>query len=647
MSSAGIVLLCLLFILACNASPASDDSVGPTKIRFYTGNLSVGNFMEYWGTGKPGPGDVATPEYCAQMKSVSVVASCDYLAWCLIEKEPGKWDWSIYDRNEQVLHANGLAYNVFCWLHFPPRWFMDTPEYVPYRCVEHDEPVQMTSLWAPGTLRIYERFYKQLAEHFGDRIDFVRLAAPAEYGEIGYPSGMTNWLVKQEHVHPGFWCNDPFARQSFRATMKKRYGSISRLNQTWGTSFSSFDAIEFPPVARSRDGLKDPLQMTPAERKWMLDFIGWYYDSQAEFMRKAVGIVRKCFPGKEIIVSMGYGSQKTVYGNDDVGIARFCRDMKVACQTPGNIPYFCMKSLSSPCHFYGVPYFTEPPGGMSRNDEVARIFSDACCGTQTYFDYPGNLLGARDIFARYKDYLDGKQAIVDIAVFFPTTDHRLRSQDWPANTIGGANHLRETLDYDLVDERMIRDGALNKYRLLIALDGNIVQAKTLSVLEEWLRKGGVMLVRDFGPVETVDGDRSFYSRFFPRTDGLKAGVSVPELLKSSSRKVGKGAVIMVSRDEDFRGFALLTSDLAWNLSKYFPGKTDVPRIDAEPDSVSASLFSDRILYYTWSDTPVEKTIELREGDFPRKGRTGRPERFSWKLKMEPHSITSIPLAADR
>lgn len=652
----------LTLVAACSAADDSShlvERVGPTKIRFYTGNLSVGYFMEYWGTGKQRPGDAASPEYCEQMKSVSVTASCDYIAWCRAEPEPGTWDWSFYDRNERVLHENGLQYNVFCWVHFPPKWFMDTPEYVPYRCVEHDKPIQQTSIWAPGTLRIFERFYKELAAHFGDRIDFLRLAMPVEYGEIGYPNGMTNWLVKQEHKHAGFWCNDHFARADFKTVMKRRYRAISKLNQTWSTDFKSFDELEFPDVAKDRSKFKDPLDMTPGERRWILDFIGWYYDSQTEFARKAVGIVRKYFPGKEIIVSMGYGSQLTVYGNDDVGVSKMCRDMKVACQTPGNIPYFCMKSLSSPCLFYGVRYFTEPPGSMSPNQEVDRIWSDASCGTQTYFDYPGNFLGAKDVLAKYKDYLDGSQAIVDVAVFFPTADHRLRNEDWPRCTIVGANVLRELLDYDLVDERMIRDGALDKYKLLLAYDGNVVQAKTLPHLERWLKDGGIMLIRDFGPMETVDGNRSFYKRVFPhpakggdgdaaargRTDGeSRRDASVGELLTSHSRKAGKGCVIVVPAEKgDENRFALLAADLAHNLSKYFPGKRNVAQVDDAIDGVSATLFADRILYLNPNDKPIEKTVRLRKSDFPADVRSGRPESFGYTLKLQPHSIAHIQL----
>lgn len=605
MSHAACIAVALVAILSLSATADADSA----SIRFYTGNLSVGHFMECWGTGTAASSRVASHEFCDQMKGIGVSAACDYIGWCVAEKEPGKWDWSAYDRNEQCLHENGMQYNVFCWLHFPPKWFMETPDYVPYRCAEHDQPVQQMSLWAPGTLKAYDRFYRELAAHFGDKIDFIRLATPAEYGEIGYPNGMTNWLVKQEHVHSGYWCNDDCAQADFKVRMKKRYRTVSALNKAWGTAFKSFDKIEYPAMARARENLKDPLEMTPGERRWILDFVGWYYDSQAEFVRKAVGIVRKYFPRKEIIVSMGYGSQNPVYGNDDIGIAKLCRELKVACQTPGNIPYFAMKSLASPCHLYGVPYFTEPPGDMDRNAEVNRIWSDASCGTQTYFDYPQNLLGAKDLFEKYGRYLDGSRAVVDVAFFFPTTEHRLRNQDWPRATVKAANALRPRHDYDLVDERMIRDGALNQYRVLVMCEGAIVEKPVLTALEKWIRDGGVVICRGLSSIETVEGDKSLWQ-------GIAA--------RSGDR------VIDIGSEPD-------------RLTEVVSG-LGLPRlIDSAIPNVTATLFRDRILYLNSGDEPVDLKVHLRPSDFPKGGRTGVPSSREQTLRLEPHSIGHIEL----
>ena len=71
----------ILLIFAVNIASAIDGQTGAgkMKIRFYTGNLSVGYFMDYWGTGKQLPGDVPTIDYCDKMNSVSVSSVTYYL----------------------------------------------------------------------------------------------------------------------------------------------------------------------------------------------------------------------------------------------------------------------------------------------------------------------------------------------------------------------------------------------------------------------------------------------------------------------------------------------------------------------------------------------------------------------------------------
>ena len=640
-----LMFLAGIFIIAGNGyTRDAQIPPGQMKIPFYTGNLSVGYFMEYWGTGKQLPGDVPTDNYCADMKSVSVSSVTDILGWCKIESEPGKLDWSFYDNNQRILHANGLGHNVFCWLHFAPKWYMKTPDYVPYRCTEHDKPIQMTSLWAPDTIKIYDRFYKALLAHYGGSLAFIRLSTPSEFGEIGYPLGMTVPFVKQNHVHEGYWCNDRYARADFKEQMELRYHDIAALNDAWGTSFGSFASLEFPDITKDHANFTDPMKMSTGKRRWILDFIDWYYDSQSRFVREATAVIRKHFPGKEIIVSMGYASQLTAFGNDDVGIAKLCKELKLTCQTPGNIHYLCMKSLSTPCQFYGVPYNTEPPGGMTRNEEIKRIWADTSCGVQTYFDYPDGLLAARDAFLEYRDYLDGSKSVVETAILFPTTEHRLRYEHWPGRTLAGVDVLREYMDYDLVDERMIRDKALKSYKLLIAFDGNIMEPSTLRSIRKWVSSGGILLTHDFGPIETISGNRRQYKDLFPRFSWKGSGrPSIAEIAASCTRKIGRGRVVVIpSGINDWPEFAIDASEIAHNLSRYFPGHKDIVLIDGKTDGIVATLFKDRILYLNSGDKKIEKTVLLRDKDFGGKT-TGKPDRFEYKLELEPHTITQIPL----
>jgi hypothetical protein len=58
----------------------------------------------------------------------------------------------------------------------------------------------------------------------------------------------------------------------------------------------------------------------------------------------------------------------------------------------------------------------------------------------------------------------------DIAVYCPTTLYRLGSDLKP--TIDSARQLRDLCDYDVLDELLIDDGALNeKYKMLVMFSG--------------------------------------------------------------------------------------------------------------------------------------------------------------------------------
>ena len=179
------------------------EPLGPTKIPFYTGNLSVHPIMVYWGTATGEAHDYVDEERIELIKRVSCIGDVDYQAWCLAEKQPGQWDFSLYIRNADKLHEAGLKYICFCWVHFPPKWYLDSPEYVPYKNIVTGHTIKQISPWSPAIWDVYERFYRAQAAAMGDKIAWIRIATPADYGEVGYPAGLTSWLVPEKHGGPG------------------------------------------------------------------------------------------------------------------------------------------------------------------------------------------------------------------------------------------------------------------------------------------------------------------------------------------------------------------------------------------------------------------------------------------------------------
>ncbi len=421
--------------------------------RLYSGNASVGWFMSYWGTGPEESTGAVDDAMIALLKRCGCSAMCDYLAWCRTEPSAGAWDWSFYAANARKLHEAGLQYNVFAWLHFPPRWFIETEDYTPYRNLETGAEMVQQSLWAPATMRIYDEFYRRLAEDFPEDVDFVRLAMPSEYGEIGYATGMTRWLVPDENAQTGYWCGDEYALADFRDSARERYETLDALNLAWGASFADWDEVSPPDVvgqAAAQAGLQPG---AVAERRRWLDFVDWYQSAWSDFAGEATEAVRRHFPGREIILSLGYGAEPVMWGNDQSRHIKRMAEVGAACQSPGDIGYFATRRVSSACRAYGVPYYTEPPGSVDRERQARRIFMDVSNGTQTFFDYPQNLDGARDILAEAGPHMTGARPECDVAFLLPSAwwwHHP--DWHWPQRTIAMADRLRDRMDYEVVDD---------------------------------------------------------------------------------------------------------------------------------------------------------------------------------------------------
>lgn len=644
-----------LAMLQSTATPMPD--IGPTPIPFYTGNLSVDSFMYYFGTRKEPPVPQVTAESLAQLRRTSCFAVCDYLSWPLTEREPGRWDFSLYKDNAARLRAAGFKYNVFAWLHFAPRWYRDNPDYVPYRCLEHGLPVQQMSLWAPATRRIYREFYAQLSRAMGADIAFLRLGMPSEYGEIGYPNGMTNWLVPQTHVHPGFWCGDPYARQAFRTFALKRYRTLQGVNAAWGTSFARVSEIDFPSVSPETVAQCRAPEHKAARTRW-LDFQDWYNQSWSDFLQWAAGVVKEAFPGygtlsagqdlrmrKEIIASLGYGAEMPAYGNEESRHVKAMKAVGLSAQTPGDIGYFATRRVSSACALYGVPYYTEPPGDVNRDREVQRIWMDASNGAQVFFDYPQNLDGARDLFARYKEHLTGRRSVTGLALLLPSTTLALHPEwGWPPYLHGFSDVVRDVADYEVVDERMIADGALRRFgtRVLVLADVEYLPESTLRALASWVRKGGVLVALQTSPVRAVDGSTILWEALAPRRITGDTTDDLADVWKRCARRVGKGAVLALPGGPSrIREQAAVVGRLNTDLAQLLPGARNGVRIDPDFDGVRASLFEDRILYYNPGDAAVTKRVRLRAADFVDAVRL--PQELTFTLHLAPHSIASIPL----
>jgi len=653
------------------------EPIGPTLIRFYTGNLSVGNFMSYYGVEANDEGGM-NDEIVATMKRCSYSVMCDYVAWPIVERQEGKWDFSFHIANAKMLDENGLGYNIFSWLHFPPKWYEEGGKFVPYVNVETGNSIPQMSLWSPDLPNVFGNYYRELGKALGEHIDFVRIAMPTEYGEIGYCAGYTKWLRPQEFAEPAYWCGDEYAKADFRKAMMKRYGSIEKINEAWKADFKTADDIAMP------DTVNAPGDFTSskfARRQWV-DFIDWYNQAWADCLAEVTGIIAKYFPGKELIGSLGYGWEKPEYGNDQGRHIEAMKKLGLSCQSPGDIGYFPTRRVSSACRHYKVPYYTEPPDSVSADRELNRIFMDISNGVETWFDYLPNTDGARHHFRAYKKHITGQPPRSNVAVWHPTLDHWLHpDQFWSKPIYDIADQLRDMMAYEIVDDRMISSGALDTLNVkqLILGGADWLDSKAWTNVHNWVEAGGVLVVLSDKPIADIDGATSLWERQVVETvpvvinpvcehitgegvahaspdrrEGKRfpahgksfspcGGETTLHHLKAGTKMMGKGKILTVNTvglTKEQR--AVIAGRLCFEAgSQVGHPENNTKLVDGKIDGILSTRFDDKILYFNTGTENKKLDLAYRESDFPEG--SPRPAKMKQSLEIPARTIIDIPL----
>jgi hypothetical protein len=490
----------------------ADTNFDGTPWNVSSGNLSV-SFIQASPIGAyPKPNYLEAPpslESQQHLRSLGLRANEDYVAWGAVERTPDEWDWRQHDAMEKTLHAAGLKYVVYDWIHFPPVWLRDTnkEQRTLMRCLEHGKEANYLSIFDPRTVQWYEHFYKNLHEHFGDRIDDVYACILGPYGEGNYPLMVPDW-VNMGHCHEGYWCGDGYALQSFRQAMKAKYGKVSRLNKAWGSFYKSFDEVGMPPELSAENFKPSPQEFPRGidKRRW-LDFITWYHQAIIDFTEQSVRAALKYFPASKVRTKPGgtaAGVNPIAWGTYCPGYAKMAKGYGIVLQ-PADCQgaVFADKWAATAYQFYGVKECTEPAGNLDEKAFVRRMFSDASCGAAQFFTYEFEQHAAT--MQKYIHLLTGKPGETEIAVYCPTTLYRLGGNLQP--TIKAAYPLRDLCEFDVLDECLIDDGALNanRYKTLLIFQANIVDQSIIEWFERFAKNGGKIIRIGNEPIANIEG----------------------------------------------------------------------------------------------------------------------------------------------
>ncbi|HZM05984.1 MAG TPA: beta-galactosidase [Candidatus Saccharimonadales bacterium] len=500
---------------------ASDISDNPGKQRnapfdgrpwnISTGNLSVQYIQASPMGAYPHPGFREPPpsaESLARLKSLGLVADEDYVGWGAVEPEEGHWAWEQHDAMERALHAAGLKYVAYTWVHFPPLWLRNQPkERTLMRCLEHQQEAFYLSIFDPRTIQWYDHFYKNLHDHFGNRIDDVYACILGPYGEGNYPLFVPDW-VKMGHCHEGYWCGDDYGMAAFQIAMKRLYHDIAALNHAWGSDYRTFDDVRPPKELADEKFVPSPKAFPTSldKRRW-LDFITWYHQAIIDFAEQSLRTVLKYFPAEKVRMKpggTGAGINPLFFGTYCPGYAKMAQPYRIVLQ-PADCQgvIFADKWAATAYQFYGVKECTEPAGDLDENNFVRRMFCDASCGAAQLFTYEFEMHASN--MQRYVHLFTGKPGETQIAIYCPTTLYRLGGNLQP--TITAAASLRDLCDFDVLDELLIADGALivPRYRTLVLCQDAIIDSPILDKLEQFQRNGGKIISIGRRALEDVQG----------------------------------------------------------------------------------------------------------------------------------------------
>ena len=179
-----------------------------------------------------------------------------FLMWNYIEREPGVWDFGLYDRAFRAAEK----YNVRVVATLTPNW---GPPHRGYLHASQGGPIRDTDA------RLAE------AREYVARVVARYKSSPA----------LDSWMLMNE---PGQRpAPDRLALQRYRPWLAKKYGTIAKLNEAWTADFTSFTAVPYDQRwAAGGFAFTAPAAFTDWQTFWRAH-LAWYLNEVAAEVRRA------------------------------------------------------------------------------------------------------------------------------------------------------------------------------------------------------------------------------------------------------------------------------------------------------------------------------------------------------------------------
>ncbi len=471
-------------------------------------------------------------------KALGVTSIESYVTWETCEgAEKGEWDWSRWDEQVRILESVGLKWVPFLIVgpaYSTPDWFRESSDHYTCRCIAHGTDSKVESLWNPHLPQWIDRFLAAFAERYRDTgvIESVLLGIQGDFGEAIYSvtgGGWTFNIPGEYHNHAGFWCGDDLARNHFRAAVQARYPTLGEVNEAWGTAYTTWDKVGYPAEGEALEAYRNGIADAPGtQRRHWLDFVTWYRRAMTDWSDWWMATTRKHFPKTPIYLCTG-GDAVPEHGSNFAEQCRVAAEHRAGVritnegsQYAGN--FYLTRWVASAGKYYGAYYGFEPASGVDEKGIVARIYNATASGANQLHEYNTNIIGSPTRIqaqqAHFPYFFRVRRPVVPIAMWYPEVSLTFDREGFPEKVTA----FRDYVDFDYVDETMLRNGALSRYKALVVIHGVLLETRDAKVIAEWVENGGHLVVMDVPAFESVEGtDEPERLLFGNRPDGSARG----------------------------------------------------------------------------------------------------------------------------
>lgn len=185
--------------------------------------------------------------------------------------------------------------------------------------------------------------------------------------------------------------------------------------------------------------------------------------------------------------------------------------------------------------------------------------------------------------------------------------------------------MRDIMDFDVLDENLITDGALEKYKVLIMTDGNFLERETFESILAWITDGGILFLTDQQmALETIEGEK----------------LPIPKVSNDNKLNlfsIGEGNIYIWNDNWDNRLEYYNTIHSVYNQSL---GVSRYSGIDGKNDGVWTTLFKNRLLFYNHSNKPISITENISTEYANKLGLEYKPEFLSFNIEIPGKSVAA-------